>query len=439
MISLFFNIIISVIIFEYFFGLILDVLNSNERKKPLHSRLIGVFSAGRYKKSQLYEASKDRLDRVSGFFFFALTLIVLYGGFLGTIDNALRQISNHYILLPLLFFAVIGFFLEIISLPFQYISTFIIEERFGFNKTNLKTFFIDKIKSILLISVIGGMVLSLIIWVHYTTGQWFWFISWLILSGFMLFFAFFYSTLIVPIFNKQTPLPLGDLRTAIEQFAKKADFAITNIFVIDGSKRSNKANAYFAGFGRKKRIVLYDTLMENHDDDEIVAILAHEIGHNKLHHVRNGLVIGVLQSGMMLFLLSLFIAPGSLISDSISKSIAGNQAVASFHLGVIAFGILYSPVSMLLGICVNMISRRNEYAADAFASNNHLNRALQNALIKLSRNNLSNLQPHAMYVFVHYTHPPILRRLLALDALHENSGLEKVTHHHTNNITKITG
>ncbi|MDO9512379.1 MAG: M48 family metallopeptidase [Bacteroidales bacterium] len=419
--NLIFYLIVSIIVLEYFFGLILDVLNSKARKKPLNHRLIGVFSSGQYKKSQLYESAKDRLDLISGVLMFILTLIVILSGFLGNVDSIIRSYTEHYILLPLLFLGIIGILIDIISLPFQCIHTFIIEERFGFNKSNWKIFVTDKLKSLLLSVVIGGGLLTLIIIVFHFTGAWFWVITLGILSVFMLFFTFFYSSLIVPLFNKQTPLPEGELRSAIEDFANKTGFALENIFVIDGSKRSSKANAYFAGLGRRKRIVLYDTLIQNHTTKEIVAILAHEVGHNTLKHVRNGLILGILQMGLMLFILGLFIAPESEISENISRAIAGESAKASFHLGILAFGILYTPVSVILGILFSYISRRNEYAADAFAAEKYEVTALQSALISLSNNNLSNLQPHPAYVFVHYSHPPLLQRLIALDKLKENN------------------
>jgi len=214
----------------------------------------------------------------------------------------------------------------------------------------------------------------------------------------------FYSNLIVPLFNKQQPLEAGPLRDKIETFARQVGYRLNNIYVIDGSRRSSKANAYFTGLGPKKRIVLYDTLIEELDEDEIVAVLAHEIGHYKKKHSLSGMLIGIVQTGIMLYLFSLFVAVPEL-----SKALGG--ATASFHIGLIAFTILYSPLSMLLGIGMNLFSRRNEYQADAYASDNYRSEPLISGLKKLSRSSLGNLTPHPLYVFVYYSHPPLLQRI----------------------------
>jgi len=217
----------------------------------------------------------------------------------------------------------------------------------------------------------------------------------------------FYSNLIVPLFNKQTPLPEGELKSAIEEFASKVGFKLDNIFVIDGSKRSTKANAYFTGFGSKKRIVLYDTLINDMTTKELVAVLAHEIGHYKKHHVLWSLLLGILQTGVVLFIFSLFVGSREL-------SAALGVESPSFHIGLIAFGILYSPISMITGLAMNIFSRKNEYQADAFAATNYSAEELSSALKKLSVKNLSNLRPHPAYVFFHYSHPTLLQRLNAL-------------------------
>jgi STE24 endopeptidase len=223
----------------------------------------------------------------------------------------------------------------------------------------------------------------------------------------MIFMTMFYSSIIVPLFNKQTPLEPGELRDAIEAFAMKTGFKLKNVFVIDGSKRSSKANAYFAGLGSKKRIVLYDTLIKDHTTEELVAVLAHEIGHYKLKHTLTGIVLSLIETGVMLFILSLFIG-----NPDLSKALGAEQG--SFHMGILAFGLLYSPLSLILGLATNLLSRKNEYAADRFAGINYNPNALSDALKKLSVNNLSNLRPHPLYVFFHYSHPPLLKRLEAL-------------------------
>jgi STE24 endopeptidase len=300
----------------------------------------------------------------------------------------------------------------------------VIEEKFGFNKTTPKTFLFDKIKGLLLGAVIGGGLLSLIVFIYQSSGSHFWLLVWAVVTIFMIFMTMFYSNLIVPLFNKQTPLETGKLRDAIEAFAIKAGFRLKNIYVINGSLRSKKANAYFTGLGMKKRIVLYDTLINDHTTEELVAVLAHEIGHYKKKHTLVGIILAVLQTGLMLFFLSLFIKPGSSVSQALCQSLAGfsDQPVQqSFYMGILAFGMLYSPLSLVLGIFFNMLSRSNEYAADRFAGTWYDPRFLMEALKKLSVNNLSNLRPHPAYVFFYYSHPTLLQRLEKLGNIKDPS------------------
>ncbi|MCF8400366.1 MAG: M48 family metallopeptidase, partial [Bacteroidales bacterium] len=258
--------------------------------------------------------------------------------------------------------------------------------------------------------IIGGGLLALIIWIWQSTGQWFWLVAWGAISLFMILMFMFYSNLIVPLFNKQRPLKEGELRNMIEKLAGQLDFGLKNIYVMDGSKRSTKANAYFTGMGPKKRIVLFDTLINNHTNEEIVAVLAHEIGHFKKKHTTLALILSMIQTGVMLYILSVFID-----QPVLSKALGAEQS--SFHMGVLAFGLLYSPLSLILGLISNYISRKNEYAADRFAGKNYRADKLRLALKKLSVDNLSNLQPHPCYVFFYYSHPPLLKRLAALRRL----------------------
>jgi STE24 endopeptidase len=255
--------------------------------------------------------------------------------------------------------------------------------------------------------LIGGGLLALIIFIYQKTGNMFWVYAWIVVSAFSVFMAMFYSNLIVPLFNKQTPLEEGELRNAISDFSKKVGFKLDNIFVIDGSKRSTKANAYFTGLGAKKRIVLYDTLINDLETEELVAVLAHEIGHNKKKHVVQGLLIGLVQTGIVLFIFGLLIN-----NPLLSKALGVDEP--NFHIGMVAFGVLYSPISFFTGIFMNMLSRKNEYQADRFAAENYKPEALASALKKLSINNLSNLTPHKRYVFFHYSHPTLLQRLAFL-------------------------
>jgi STE24 endopeptidase len=299
---------------------------------------------------------------------------------------------------------------DLINTPFALWDTFVIEERFGFNKTTPKTFILDKLKSWMLGAVIGGGILAAIIWFYTLTGRNFWIFAWILVSAFTIFMYMFHSTLIVPLFNKQTPLEEGELRQAITGFSERAGFRLQNIFVIDGSKRSTKANAYFSGLGAKKRIVLYDTLINDLKTGEIVSVLAHEIGHYKKKHTLSGVILSILQTGVILFILSLLVG-----NPALSKALGAS--VPSFHIGLIAFGILYSPLSMLLGIGGNILSRKHEYQADRYAGEMHKPGDLVSALKGLSRKNLSNLTPHPAYVFIHYSHPPLFQRVKALMAL----------------------
>jgi STE24 endopeptidase len=296
---------------------------------------------------------------------------------------------------------------DIITTPFSFYQNFIIEEKYGFNKSTKRLFFIDKIKGWILSILIGGGILAIIVWFYQKTGDSFWLYSWVFIGVFTIFMTMFYSSLIVPLFNKQTPLEEGELKSSIKKFADKVGFKLDEIFVIDGSKRSTKANAYFSGFGAKKRIVLYDTLINDLEKNEIVAVLAHEIGHYQKKHVFINMILSLLLTGMTLFILSLFINNSGL-SEALSVSIP------SFHIGLIAFGILYSPISEITGILMNFISRKFEYQADDYAKNKFNGADLISSLKKLSKNSLSNLTPHKASVFVHYSHPTLLQRVINL-------------------------
>jgi len=347
-----------------------------------------------------------------------ILLVLIFGGF-GWLDNLVRNISSHYILLPLLFFGAVGILSSLISMPFDIYSTFVIEERFGFNKTTPRTYILDKVKGILLSVIIGGGLLSLIITIYHYTGNWFWILALGVTVTFSIFSVMFYSTLIVPLFNKQKPLEEGETRTAIEAFAGKTGFKLDNVFVIDGSKRSTKANAYFTGFGKKKRIVLYDTLINNHTTNELVAILAHEIGHYKHQHIIKGMALSFLETGIVFFLLSRFIDPTTQLAHNVCGALGASQP--SFHVGVLAFGLLFSPISTVISSLTNILSRRFEFQADRFAGTYCNPKDLQEALKRLSIVHLSNLNPHPFYVFVHYSHPPLISRLEGLEQLKSTS------------------
>jgi STE24 endopeptidase len=403
-----FILIISIPVAGFIIERYLDYLNSKMWSESLPEKLKGICDEEEYRKTQLYQKENNRLSLWTSVFNLVVILIMIIAGGFALVDIFARSISLNLIIVSLIFFGIIGFASDIINIPFSYYDTFVIEKKFGFNTMNQRTFITDHIKSWFIALLVGIPVLGLITWFYYKTGKNFWIYAWVLITLFSVFINFFYSELIVPLFNKQTPLQEGSLRTAIEDFAEKTGFKLRNIYIIDGSKRSTKANAYFSGFGPKKRIVLYDTLQKELTEDEIVAVLAHEIGHYRKKHVLINILLSVCLSGLMLFLFSLVIN-----NPQLSQAIGSETT--SFHLGLIVFGILYSPLSLLIGLLSNYISRQNEYSADRFAKENYKEEILAAALKKLAVRNLSNMMPHPAYVFFHYSHPPLLSRLTKLE------------------------
>ena len=401
-------ILLIIITFDFILERILEWLNLRHLKTELPDEVKGIYDAEKYKKSIDYFRANTRFGSFTSTLSFVLIFILFATGFFGWFDAFLRQYISIDIWLSLVFFGSLFLLSDLINIPFQIYDTFVIEEKFGFNKTTPKTFIFDKLKGYLLTALIGGIVLYILLFLIQYFGHSFWIYFWIVISLFILFINMFYTSLIVPLFNKLTPLADGELKTAIEEYSKKVKFPLDNIFVIDGSKRSSKSNAFFSGIGRKKKIVLYDTLMENHSNEELVAILAHEVGHYKKKHIIGGYFLSVVQTGITLFIMSLMI-----FSPQLSAALGGQQM--AIHLNLLAFGVLYSPISHFIGLFMNMLSRKNEYEADAFARTTYSGEYLQKALKTLSVSNLSNLFPHPAYVFVHYSHPPLLQRLQALE------------------------
>lgn len=400
-------IIIGITVASYVFSEVLDFLNFKAFRKDIPEEVAGFYDKEKYRRSIEYHHTQSRFSFLTSAISFAVSILLLsFGGF-GWIDQIFRPAFPNPILLALVFFGVIMLASDILTLPFQWYSVFVIEEKFGFNKTTIKTFFVDKLKGYILGGLIGGGLLSLLIFLINQMGQSFWIWFGVIASAFMLFMNMFYTSLILPLFNKLSPLQDGELKTAIQRFAQKVNFPLDNIFVMDGSKRSKKANAFFSGIGKKKKIVLYDTLIENHTTDELVAVLAHEVGHFKRKHIVWSYFISVAQIFFMLFVLSLMI-----YNANLSQALGGKEQ--AIHLNLLAFAILFSPISGITGLFTSLLSRKNEFEADAFAKENFSGTALATALKKLSVDTLSNLFPHPVYVFFHYSHPPLLERLKAL-------------------------
>lgn len=403
-----FYILISIIVISFIIDKILDTLNAKHFDDKIPEKLADVYDKDEYKKSQAYKKTNEKFSNLTLTFSIILTLIFFFVDGFKLVDDFARSYTDHPILVALIFFGVIMLGSDILTTPFSYYKTFVIEEKFGFNKSTKKTFWLDKIKGWLMSAIIGGGILALIIWFYQIAGENFWIYAWVLVAVFSLFMNMFYAKLIVPLFNKQTPLEEGELKSAIEKYAQKVGFTLNNIFVIDGSKRSTKANAYFSGFGSQKRITLFDTLINDLETDEIVAVLAHEVGHYKKKHVIFNLASSILLTGFTLFILSLFINT-SVLSEALGVSIP------SFHIGLIAFGILYSPISEITGLFMNYMSRKFEYQADNFAKETFASLPLITSLKKLSKNSLSNLTPHPAYVFMHYSHPTLLQRILNLE------------------------
>lgn len=402
-----FYIIIAIIVVNFILDKILDALNAKHYNDPVPEELSDVYDESEYKTSQAYKKANYRFGIWSSAFSLVLTLAFLLLDGFEYIDNLARSFSNNPIVIALLFFGIITLVSSILTMPFSYYKTFVIEEQFGFNKTTKKTFVLDKIKGFLMMAIIGSGVLSIIIWIYQLTQEQFWLYAWGVVTVFTVFMNMFYSKLIVPLFNKQTPLEEGNLRHKISDYAKSVGFNLDKIFVIDGSKRSTKANAYFSGFGSEKRVTLYDTLINDLNEEEIVAVLAHEVGHYKKKHIIFNLITSILLTGITLYILSIFIS-NPLLSNALGVE------KASFHVGFVAFGLLYSPISAVTGLFMNHLSRKFEYQADNYAKTTYEPQPLITSLKKLNKNSLSNLTPHPAYVFIHYSHPTLLQRVLNL-------------------------
>ena len=400
-------VIISFVVLEFIFGKVLDFLNSKSWSNPLPKLVQGLYDKEKYNKAKNYAKDNGDIALLSSLISLVVILAILVFKGFGSLDSWINGLTANNILQSLLFFGILSLGSFILNLPFSLYKTFVIEEKYGFNQTTLKTYILDFFKSLMLSILIGGAILSALTWVYYQLPNSFWWIAWIIMTMVSLFFATFYTTLILPLFNKLEPLEDGSLRKSIESYASKVDFPLTNIFVIDGSKRSSKANAFFSGLGKKKAIVLYDTLMKDNTEEELTAILAHEVGHYKKNHIKQGMILGVIQTGVLFFLFGL-LSSSSMLGEALGAS------SNSFHIALIGFSMLYSPISLMIGIGMNLLSRKNEFEADNFAKETYNGEPLQTALKNLSVNHLSNLTPHPSYVFVHYSHPPLIERLEAL-------------------------
>lgn len=392
---------------SFLFEQLLDYINLKAQRKDLPADIAAFYDREQYERSLDYLQAQTRFGFLTaGVGFVFAFLMISMGGF-GWIDALLRNYISTPIPLALVFFGAIALGSDLISLPFQCYGTFVLEERFGFNKTTPSTFIKDKLKGYGVTIVLGGGLITLLLFLIGLIGPLFWIWFGVISAILVLFINMFYTTLLLPIFNKLTPLPDGDLKSAIQEFAARIEFPLNNIYVMDGSKRSAKANAFFSGIGKKKTIVLYDTLIEKHTVPELVAVLAHEVGHYKKKHILQGYVLSIIQIFFTLWILSLMV-----FNQNLSLALGATQW--GIHLNLVAFGILYAPISGITSLFMSAHSRKNEFEADAYAREHYSGEALSDALKKLSVDSLSNLYPHPLYVFFHYSHPPLLKRLEAI-------------------------
>lgn len=407
MVTLIFWIVIALILLDYAIDALLIYLNNKAATQPIPPLLEGLYDTEKYNKQQAYSRINRKVSLISGTIFTLFSLFMFAGGGIAWLDKATHSLTHSTLLVSILFLIFYSLISSLIDLPIRIYSTFVIEQRFGFNKVTPKLFITDRIKSLLLSLVMNGALFTAIILIYQALPEYFWLLGWGVVMLFSLCINFFYSEWIVPLFNKQTPLPEGDLRNAIEQFAQKANFPLGGIYVIDGSKRSTKANAYFTGFGKKKRIVLYDTLINMLSTEEIVAVLAHEAGHNHYKHTLKNFCSSTLVSLLMFYLLGL-----CLKYDAVAQ--AAGCSMASFHVNFTIFGVLYTPISLLLEIVRNIQSRHHEFQADNYVWKHGYAPHLISGLKKLSAQSLANLTPHPFYVFMRYSHPTLNQRIQAV-------------------------
>lgn len=400
--------LVGVVVFGFLVDKILSYLNVKQAVPQVPDTLQEYLSIKKLQESKAYQLENYRFGLYAGVFSFAFTILFIGMGWFGAVDTWVGSYVENPLYQSVVFFAIIFIGSDILSLPFDYYSTFVIEEKYGFNKTSTRTFFSDKLKGYLLSLLVGGGLLLVFLWLIHQMGSHFWWIFWIVASVFMVVVNLFYTAWILPLFNKLTPLEEGELKQRIIHYARSVNFPLDNILVMDGSKRSAKANAFFSGFGKRKKVVLYDTLLEQHPPEELVAVLAHEVGHYKKKHIVLGMITSVLQVGLLLFLLSQFI-----FSETMSLALGGE--VWSAQLNIIGFTMLFTPISMVIGMGMNWLSRKHEFEADAFAKDTFAGKPLAEALKTLSVKTLSNINPHPWYVFVNYSHPPLLERLKRLE------------------------
>lgn len=398
-------VILCIIFTSYLLDLTVSLLNIRALNPNLPKEFATTYNAQEYKKSQKYTKTTAFFSLFENSFSTIVTVtFLLYGGF-NSVDVWARSFGFGEISTGLLFTGALGLLMFLVHLPFSMYATFVIEERFGFNRTSYKTFFFDILKAGLLAVLLGAPLLALILWFFLHSGAYGWLYCWLGVATFSVALQFLAPVLIMPLFNKFSPLEDGSLRQKILDYAAHEHFRIQGIFTMDGSKRSSKLNAFFTGFGKFRKIVFYDTLLDKLNEPEIIAVLAHEMGHCKLNHLVKILFASMIQTGFMFYFLSFFLN-NSLLADAFFMT------ETSIYSSLVFFGFLYAPINLLVSMLFNFLSRMNEYAADTYAAETTGSPEwLITGLKKLSKANLSNLSPHPLMVFVHYSHPPVLARI----------------------------
>lgn len=400
-------IILTALLVDYVLNLVADIYNIKSLDKGLPPEFSDEYDEKTYLKSQAYTKERTRFGILTSTFNLALILVFWFSGGFNWLDQIVRGWELGDIWTGLAYIGILILAKSLISLPFSIYSTFVIEEKYDFNKTTPKTFVLDMIKGLALGVILGGPLLAGILAFFTYFDHYAWLYAWGAVTVFTLFVQFIAPKWIMPIFNDFEPLEDNDLREKIRNYADKVNFSMEGVYVMDGSKRSSKSNAFFTGFGKNKRIALFDTLINNHTEDELVAVLAHEIGHYKKKHILKNMVISIVQTGIMFFLLSVFLESQGLYD-------AFYMEQSSVYVGLIFFGMLYAPIEMILSLVMNVLSRKYEFEADEFAATTYKKDPMVNALKKLSKDNLSNLTPHPFYVFLNYSHPPVLQRIKAI-------------------------
>jgi STE24 endopeptidase len=407
-------IILVALVLEFALEVAGNLLNLKALKLELPPALEGVYKAEDYRKSQEYIRATTRFGLVGNSFTLFLLFAFWFSGGFNWFDQVVRVWNFVPLVSGLLYIGILVFTYSLLTLPFSIYGTFVIEEHFGFNRTTPHTFLLDQVKGLGLALLLGGPLLAGILALFQYAGPYAWLYCWSAVAMFSLAMQYVAPTWIMPLFNKFTPMESGELKEAILRYARSVNFSIKNVFVMDGSKRSSKSNAFFTGFGRNKRIALFDTLIAQHTVPEMVAVLAHEVGHYKKKHILQGTIISILHTGVIFFLLSIFISSQGLYQ-------AFYMTQQSIYAGLLFFGLLYTPIELALSVLMQMISRRNEHEADRFAAETISEpSSLIDALKKLSATNLSNLTPHPFYVFLNYSHPPLLQRVQAIQDIRRN-------------------